>query len=183
MMHLAVHDALNAIERRYEPYLYEVERIPPAAPAAAIAAAARDVLVGVIPAWGKPEQRAKALAIVESAYAAALAKVPDGSAQEAGHCGRAGCSRGHARCAQGRRLERAVAIHARDSARTVAASPQSRAPEPADPRPGPRCRQLAGDASAVGPGGALHDGDAMAVPPAWSTRPWRARSTPGTTRR
>jgi hypothetical protein len=23
MMHLAVHDALNAIERRYEPYLYE----------------------------------------------------------------------------------------------------------------------------------------------------------------
>jgi hypothetical protein len=32
----------------------------------------------MIPAWGKPEQRAKALAIVDSAYGAALAKVPDG---------------------------------------------------------------------------------------------------------
>ena len=78
MMQLAVHDALNAIERRYEPYLYEGRAEPSAAPAAAIAAAARDVLVGVIPAWGKPEQRAKALAIVDSAYGAALAKVPDG---------------------------------------------------------------------------------------------------------
>ena len=78
MMQLAVHDALNAIERRYEPYLYEGRAEPSAAPAAAIAAAARDVLVGMIPAWGKPEQRAKALAIVDSAYGAALAKVPDG---------------------------------------------------------------------------------------------------------
>ena len=78
MMQLAVHDALNAIERRYEPYVYEGRAEPSAAPAAAIAAAARDVLVGVIPAWGKPEQRATALAIVDSAYGAALAKVPDG---------------------------------------------------------------------------------------------------------
>ena len=78
MMQLAVHDALNAIERRYEPYLYEGRAEPSAAPAAAIAAAARDVLVGGIPAWGKPEQRATALAIVDSAYGAALAKVPDG---------------------------------------------------------------------------------------------------------
>ena len=78
MMQLAVHDALNAIERRYEPYVYEGRAEPSAAPAAAIAAAARDVLVGVIPAWGKPEQRAKALAIVDSAYNAALAKMPDG---------------------------------------------------------------------------------------------------------
>src|SRR5262245_12292467 len=78
MMHLAVHDALNAIDRRYEPYLFEGRAEPSAAPAAAIAAAARDVLVGVIPAWGKPEQRVKALAIVDAAYAAALAQVPDG---------------------------------------------------------------------------------------------------------
>src|SRR5262245_43085730 len=78
MMQLAVHDALNTIERRYEPYLYEGRAEPSAAPAVAIAAAARDVLVGVIPAWGKPEQRAKAMAIVDSAYSAALAQVPDG---------------------------------------------------------------------------------------------------------
>ena len=78
MVHLAVHDALNAIERRYEPYLYESRVEPAADPAAAIAAAARDVLVGVLPGWGKPEQREKALGIVDSAYTAALAKVPDG---------------------------------------------------------------------------------------------------------
>jgi hypothetical protein len=78
MMQLAIHDALNAIERRYEPYLHHGRAAPSAAPAPAVAAAARDVLIGVIPAWGKPEQRAKALAIVDSAYAAALAKAPDG---------------------------------------------------------------------------------------------------------
>ena len=83
----AVHDALNAVERRYEPYLYEGRAEPGAAPAAAIAAAARDVLVEVIPAWGKPEQREKALGIVDSAYASALAKVPDGLAK-----GTLGCS-------------------------------------------------------------------------------------------
>ena len=88
MTHLAVHDALNAIERRYEPYLYDIDRpfkphypagmADPAATAnAAIAAAARDVLVGIIMEWGKPEQRTKALAIIESAYAAALAKLPE----------------------------------------------------------------------------------------------------------
>src|SRR5262245_49051338 len=84
MVQLAVHDALNAIERRYEPYLYERRAEPSAAPAAAIAAAARDVLVGVLPAWGKPEQSEKALAIVDHAYAAALAKVPDGPSKTQG---------------------------------------------------------------------------------------------------
>lgn len=95
MMHLAIHDALNAIDRRYEPYLYVIDRPfkphlydgmedPAATADAAIAAAARDVLVGVIPDWGKPEQHAKALAIVASAYTAALAKLPDGLAKKHG---------------------------------------------------------------------------------------------------
>jgi hypothetical protein len=84
MMHLAVHDALNAIERRYEPYLYEGRAETIAAPGAAVAAAAHDVLVEVIPGWGKPEQREKALGIVDSAYASALAKVPDGLAKDHG---------------------------------------------------------------------------------------------------
>lgn len=74
MMHLAVHDALNAIDRRYEPYLYEGKAGPSADARAAIAAAARDVLVGVIPGWGNPEQRAKALTLVDSAHTATLAK-------------------------------------------------------------------------------------------------------------
>ena len=50
MVQLAVHDALNAIDRRFEPYLLEGRAAPQAAPGAAIAAAARDVLAGVIPA-------------------------------------------------------------------------------------------------------------------------------------
>jgi hypothetical protein len=84
MLHLAVHDALNAVDRRYEAYLYEGKAEPSAEPSVAIAAAARDILIGVIPAWGKPEQRAKALAIVDGAYAAAIAKVPDGSPKKQG---------------------------------------------------------------------------------------------------
>src|SRR5205809_355341 len=39
MAHLAVHDALNAIDRRYEPYVYDARSEPGAAPAAAVAAA------------------------------------------------------------------------------------------------------------------------------------------------
>src|SRR5262245_49522939 len=84
MMQLAVYDALNAIERRHEPYLYEARTEASAAPGAAVAAAARDVLVGVLPAWGKPEQTEKALAIVDRAYTAALAKVPDGPSKTQG---------------------------------------------------------------------------------------------------
>jgi len=87
MVQLAVHDALNSLERRYEAYMYAAD--PPFKPPldaatsataadAAIAAAARDVLVSVIPEWGKPEQRTKARALIESTYAAALSKLPDG---------------------------------------------------------------------------------------------------------
>jgi PAP2 superfamily len=84
IMHLAIHDALNAIDRRYEPYLYVAKAESTAAPGAAIAAAARDVLVGVIPLWGKPEQQEKALAIVEGVYVDALAKIPDGMPKTSG---------------------------------------------------------------------------------------------------
>jgi hypothetical protein len=84
MMHLSIHDALNAIDRRYEPYLYEGRAEPGAAPDAAVAAAARDVLAGVIPAWGNPEQRAGAQAKLAAAYTAALAKIPDGAAKNSG---------------------------------------------------------------------------------------------------
>jgi Vanadium chloroperoxidase N-terminal domain/PAP2 superfamily len=78
MVHLAIHDALNAIDRRYEPYVYERRAEPNAAAGAAVAAAARDVLAGVVLMWGNAEQRAKAQAMLESTYTAALARVPDG---------------------------------------------------------------------------------------------------------
>ena len=58
MAHLAVHDALNAIDRRYEPYLYDARSEPGAAPGAAVAAAMRDALVGALAGFGTPEQRA-----------------------------------------------------------------------------------------------------------------------------
>lgn len=78
MMHLAIHDALNAIDRRYEPYLYEGRAEPTAALGAAVIVAARDVLAGVLPSFGNAEQRAKAIEMLESTYTAALAKIPDG---------------------------------------------------------------------------------------------------------
>src|SRR5918995_7346042 len=57
MVHLAIHDALNSLDRRYEPYAHESGAEPGAAPEVAIAAAARDVLAGVIPDYGSPAQR------------------------------------------------------------------------------------------------------------------------------
>ena len=48
MVHVAVHDAVNAIDRRSRPYAFDAEVIGPANLDAAVAAAARDVLVSVI---------------------------------------------------------------------------------------------------------------------------------------
>ena len=84
MAHLATHDALNAIDRRYEPYLYDHRAEPGAAADAAVAAAMRDVLVGALAGFGTPEQHARAKERVETAYAAALAKIVDGRAKQDG---------------------------------------------------------------------------------------------------
>src|SRR5262245_21105667 len=48
MMHLAIHDALNAIDRRYQPYAYDHKADPRTSPKAATAAAAHDVLIALI---------------------------------------------------------------------------------------------------------------------------------------
>src|SRR5829696_5587307 len=45
MMHVAIHDALNAIDRRSQPYAFDAAGYSQASPAAAVAAAARGVLV------------------------------------------------------------------------------------------------------------------------------------------
>src|SRR6476659_96739 len=44
MMHLAIHDALNAIDRKYQPYAYDKKAEPGTSADAAVAAAARDTL-------------------------------------------------------------------------------------------------------------------------------------------
>ena len=109
MMHLAIHDALNALDRRFEPYLYHgASATRPArdgavletvadAPRdlngrdvldvmadAAIATAARDVLVQAVPQWGNADQRAKALRMTELAFGTAIANLPEGAARQHG---------------------------------------------------------------------------------------------------
>jgi hypothetical protein len=84
MAHAAIHDALNAIEQRYQPYAVSWRAAPWASPEAAIAAAAHRVIVGVIPGFGNPAQQAAAIAAANDAYAAAIATLPDGPARAEG---------------------------------------------------------------------------------------------------
>jgi PAP2 superfamily len=74
ILHAAIHDALNGIERRYEPYTANLSA-PDASVDAAVASASRAVLLAVA-----PREQEK----VEQAYAAALASVPDGRARTSG---------------------------------------------------------------------------------------------------
>jgi hypothetical protein len=83
MMHVAIHDALNAIDRRYQPYAYDGTGAPGASPEAAVAAAARDALVALFPQL-PPDigpTPGPAVAHVEAAYANALASIPNSRAK------------------------------------------------------------------------------------------------------
>src|SRR5712671_3438906 len=90
MMHIAIHDALNAIDRRFQPYAFDKRVEPGASPEAAVAAAARDVMV---PLLGQLPRELPfitqacieaSLASVEAAYTAALAALPDAPAKAQG---------------------------------------------------------------------------------------------------
>jgi hypothetical protein len=88
MMHVAIHDALNAIDRRSRPYAFDVQADAGASPDAAVAAAARDVLAPLI-AQLPLELHDQAcidagVASVEAAYTAALAAIPEGEAKAQG---------------------------------------------------------------------------------------------------
>jgi len=74
IMHAAIHDAVNGVERRYQPYTADLSS-PGASVDAAVAAAAHDVLVALSPSQRTP---------VEIAYAAALGDIPNGPAKDAG---------------------------------------------------------------------------------------------------
>ena len=89
IVQLAIHDALNAIDSRYERYAYTEDAPPEASVDAATAAAARDAIVGAVavgafPGFGSPANQALAVAQVDAAYAAALAAIPDGSSKSDG---------------------------------------------------------------------------------------------------
>jgi len=84
MVQAAVHDALNAIDRRYEAYYFEGPADAAASPDAAVAAAAHTVLVGVVNSFGSPAQKGAALDLLEQAYASSLARVTDAPARNKG---------------------------------------------------------------------------------------------------
>jgi hypothetical protein len=87
MVQLAVHDALNGIDRRSRPYAVDLQAAPGASPEAAVAAAAREVLVPVLGSltFFLPSDCVDAgIASVEADYAAALAAIPDGPAKTQG---------------------------------------------------------------------------------------------------
>ncbi|HYN29703.1 MAG TPA: hypothetical protein VES95_07525, partial [Dermatophilaceae bacterium] len=87
MTFLAVHDALNAIDRRYRSYaLRSGVSAPGASVDAAVAAAARGVLGPVLREIPAPfdANAPAAVQVVEDAYAAELARVPDGAAEDEG---------------------------------------------------------------------------------------------------
>jgi hypothetical protein len=86
MTHIAMHDALNAIERRSRPYVFDSQAPVGASTAAAVAAAARDVLVSVIAKLPlvPPSCINAGVASVEADYSAALAAIPDDQAKAQG---------------------------------------------------------------------------------------------------
>ncbi len=75
MTHAAIHDALNAIDHRYQPYALFGQTDPGASPEAAVATAAYRVLLHAIPARQ---------AILDAEYQAALASIPDGETKARG---------------------------------------------------------------------------------------------------
>src|SRR5262245_10745995 len=88
MMHVAIHDALNAIDRRSRPYTFDTQAAPGASPDAAVAAAARDALVALIdqlPLELISQSCIDAgIASVEADYITALAAIPNSPAKTQG---------------------------------------------------------------------------------------------------
>jgi PAP2 superfamily len=75
IVHAAIYDAVNAIDRTHEPYLISVRAPRGASETAAADAAAHTALVGLYPAQQN---------ILDADYAAELAKVADGPAKDKG---------------------------------------------------------------------------------------------------
>src|SRR5262249_60710901 len=75
MVHLAIFDSVNAIDRKFTPYAVEDLADPSASPEAASVAAAHAVLVNLYPSRQ---------ADLDAAYTSSLASIPDGSSKTAG---------------------------------------------------------------------------------------------------
>jgi hypothetical protein len=75
IVHVAVHDAINAIDRRADPYAFDMQTVTTASPEAAVASAAYTVLSALVPSQQ---------ATLNMAYADSLRAVPDGPAKDHG---------------------------------------------------------------------------------------------------
>jgi hypothetical protein len=75
ILHAAIYDAVNSIDRTHEPYLISVRAPRSASETAAADSAAHTALVGLYPAQQSS---------LDTDYAAELAKVPDGPAKDKG---------------------------------------------------------------------------------------------------
>jgi hypothetical protein len=80
MTHAAVHDALNAIDRRYQPYALHTPVTPGASPEAAVATAAYRVLANQFGLLGYAPQ----VVMLDAAYASAIGVIADSPAKTAG---------------------------------------------------------------------------------------------------
>jgi hypothetical protein len=88
---VAIHDALNTIEPRYVRYAFTGDGLRPALVSAAIAAAARDAIIGAItvgavpfPGFGTPALQTMAASQVNATYEAVLASIPNGTPKSNG---------------------------------------------------------------------------------------------------
>jgi hypothetical protein len=91
MVHVAIHDALNAIDSRYERYAFTGTAPRGASVEAAIAAAAWNALVAAInvgdlpfPGFGTAALQSAALTQAHAQYAMVLANIPDGVSKSDG---------------------------------------------------------------------------------------------------
>jgi hypothetical protein len=84
MVQIAVHDALNAIDPRYERYTDVGSTNADASPDAAVAAAARRTLLELLAPLPDSPQKQAAVTTIETAYAALLASLPADAATHAG---------------------------------------------------------------------------------------------------
>ena len=77
MLHIAMFEAVNAIERRYAPYKLTLSADRSTSKEAAAATAAHDVLLAIY-----PDQKAA----LDTALTASLSGIPETEAKAKGHC-------------------------------------------------------------------------------------------------
>jgi len=91
IVQIAIHDALNAIESRYQRYAFKGTAPAGASVDAAVAAAAHDAAIGAIavgtlsfPGFGTKSQQDTAVGQINTQYAAVIGGIPDGQSKTDG---------------------------------------------------------------------------------------------------